>query len=82
MARLKEKIIKEVEKIPEDKMAKLYEVIHSFRVGIKTERKEIKDSRQKALKFFGVWKNMSPEETAVLDEIQSRRKRTYRERVL
>lgn len=46
------------------------------------ERKEIKDSCQKALKFFGVWKNMYPEEMAVLDEIQSRRKRTYKKRIL
>jgi predicted RNase H-like HicB family nuclease len=32
--------------------------------------------------FFGIWKNMSSEENAVIEEIQARRKRTYRTRVL
>jgi hypothetical protein len=35
-----------------------------------------------ATKFFGIWKNMSSEENAVLEEIQARRKRTYRARIL
>ena len=34
MASVKEKIIKEVEKIPEEKIAELYNVVHLFRTGI------------------------------------------------
>ena len=82
MASLKEKIINEVEKMPEDKIAELYNVVHLFRVGAKSKRKTVKSRYSEAIKFFGIWKGMSPKENAALDEIQARRKRTYRERVL
>jgi len=79
---IKEKIIKEVEKIPEDKIAELYDVIHFFRIGVESQKKVIKDSKQAILNFFGIWRDISPEEATVLDEIQSRRERTFRERIL
>ena len=79
---IKERIIKEVEKIPEDKIAELYDVIHFFRIGVEAQRKTGKDSRETALNFFDMWKNMSCEEAAVLDEIQSRREKTFRKRTL
>jgi len=82
MASIKEKIIKEVEKIPKDKIAQLYDVIHLFRMKVESPQKPLKDKRIEAVKFFGIWKDMSPEENAVLDEILLRRKRTYRERIL
>jgi len=82
MASIKEKIIKEVEKIPKNKIAQLYDVIHLFRKEVESPQKALKDRRIEAVKFFGIWKDMSPEENAVLDEILLRRKRTYRERIL
>ena len=82
MADIKEKIIKEVEKIPKDKIAEVYDFVHLFRIGIESQRKIIKDKRKAALKFFGIWKNISDTEKAVLDDIQLRRQRTYRERTL
>jgi hypothetical protein len=82
MASIKEKIIKEVEKIPKNKIAELYDVIHLFRIEIESLQKAPKDRRIEAVKFFGIWKDMSPEENTVLDEILSRRKRAYRERIL
>lgn len=82
MASVKEKIIKEVEKIPEEKIAELYNVVHLFRTGIENKKKAVKDRRSEAVKFFGIWKGMSAEESAVLEAIQARRKRTYRERIL
>lgn len=82
MAGIKEKIIEEVEKIPEDKIAEVYDFVHLFRIGIESQRKIIKDKRQAALKFFGIWKNISDKEKAAFDDIQLRRQRTYRERAL
>jgi hypothetical protein len=82
MASIKEKIIKEVEKIPKSKIAQLYDVIHLFRMEVESPHKAPKDRRIEAVKFFGIWKDMSPEENAVLDEILLRRKKTYRERIL
>ena len=81
-ASIKEKIIREVEKIPKDKIAELYDVVHLFRMGVESKKKAPKDRRNEAVKFFGIWKGMSLEETSVLDDIQLRRKRTFRERIL
>lgn len=78
----RKKIIKEVEKIPEEKINELYNVVHLFRKGVESKKKAAKDRRSEAVKYFGIWKDMSPEENAVLDEIQARRKRTYRARIL
>ena len=82
MASIKEKIIKEVEKIPKNKIAELYDVVHLFRIKVESPQKAPKDRRSEVVKFFGIWKDMSPEESAVLDELQARRKKTYRERIL
>ncbi|MBM4056324.1 MAG: hypothetical protein FJ264_16965 [Planctomycetes bacterium] len=79
---IKERIIKEVAKIPDDKIVELYDVIHFFRIGVETQRKIAKDSRKTALNFFGIWKDMPYEEAKVLDEIQSRREKTFRKRTL
>ena len=82
MASIKNKIIKEVEKIPKNKIAELYDVVHLFRMKVESPQKTLKDRRSEVVKFFGIWKDMSPEESAVLDELQARRKKTYRERIL
>lgn len=82
MAGIKERIIKEVDRLPDDKISEVYDFIHLFRVGIESQRKAIKDRHQAALKFFGIWKNMSSKENAALDEIKSRRQRTFRARIL
>lgn len=82
MGSIKEKIKMEVEKIPEERIGELYDIIHSFRISIASKRGEAKASRDTALKFFGIWKGMSPEEAGALEEIQSRRKMTFRERML
>jgi len=82
MASIKDKIIKEVEKIPKNKIAELYDLVYLFRMKVESPKKASKDRRDEAIKFFRIWKDMSPEESAVLDEIQARRKKTYRERIL
>ncbi len=82
MASVKEKIIREVEKIPEEKIAELYNVVHLFRVEVESKKKAAKDRHSAAENFFGIWKDMSSEENTVLDEIQARRKKTHRARIL
>ena len=82
MASVKEKIIKEVEKIPEEKIAELYNVVHLFRVEVESKKKAPKDRHSSAENFFGIWKDMSSEENTVLEEIQARRKKTHRARIL
>jgi hypothetical protein len=82
VASIKNKIIKEVDKIPKNKIAELYDLVHLFRLKVESPQKAPKDRRYEAVKFFGIWKDTSPEESAVLDKIQARRKKTYRERIL
>ena len=48
---------------------------------LRARRRPVKIAVSEAVKFFGIWKGMSAEESAVLDEIQARRKRTS-ERIL
>lgn len=74
MASIKEKLINEVKKIPEDKIAELYNVVHLFRLEAET-KKAVKDRRKEVVKFFGIWKDISAQESAVLDEIQRRREK-------
>ncbi len=75
MASIKEKLINEVKKIPEDKIAELYNVVHLFRVGVESKKKPVKNRHCEAVKFFGIWKDISAQESAVLDEIQRRREK-------
>lgn len=82
MIAIKDEITMELEKIPQDKFAEIYDIIHFFRLGVENERNVVTDRRKGVLNFFGIWNDMSFEEMAVLDEIQSRRKRTFRERNL
>ena len=77
MAGIKEKIMKEVEKIPKNKIAQLYDVVHLFRVEVESPQKSPKDRSIEAEKFFGIWKDITPEENSVLEEIQARRKMIY-----
>jgi hypothetical protein len=78
----KDRIIMEVEKIPKDKFSELYEILHLFRIGAEKKGGATTDRQKAALKFFGIWKDMSSEEIVALDEIQLRRKKTFRERIL
>ncbi len=41
----------------------------------------IQDKRQAVLNFFGIWRDISSEEAAVLNEIQLRRERIFRKRL-
>lgn len=52
MIAIKDKIMRELEKIPEDKFAEIYEVIHFFRIGVENERKAITDRRKGVLNFL------------------------------
>lgn len=62
MAGIKERIIKEVDKLPEDKIAEVYDIIYLFRIGIESQRKVVKDKRHEALRLFGIWRNLSSKE--------------------
>ena len=68
---IKDKVIQEINLIPEDKLADLYNFIHYFRLGLETSAH---NENKQTLAFAGCWREM-PDETfsAFMSEITERR---------
>ncbi len=74
---LQDKVIAEIQRVPEDKLTELYEVIHFFRLGVET----VNSGSEEIMQFAGCWQDMSDEEFgAFLDEIAERRQRAFSRR--
>jgi hypothetical protein len=75
---IKSKVLQEIDLIPEDKLADLYNFIHYFRLGL--ERSQITGSKR-ILAFAGCWKDM-PDEifTDFTAEITERRRQAFTRR--
>ncbi len=71
---VREKIIKEVQLIPEEKLSEIYNFLHFFRLGIQKP----KGNSKEILKFAGSWKDM-PEDIfqEFADDIVKRRKNAF-----
>lgn len=71
---LREKVVEEVNQIPEEKLAPVLELIHHFRLGLQISKKKA----AKATEFAGCWKDM-PEEAYrdLIDEITKRRQMAF-----
>lgn len=75
---IKNKVLREIELIPEDRLADLYNFIHYFRLGL--EKSQVEKSKS-TMAFAGSWKDMSEE--IFVDfaaEISERRRRAFSER--
>ncbi len=55
---IKQRVLQEIELIPEDKLADLYHFLHYFRLGL--EKAQSSKSKQ-ILAFAGCWQDMSDE---------------------
>ncbi len=53
----RERILDEIQRIPEDKLVEVYAILHYFRVGIEASR-----TKGSVMRYAGSWDNM-PEET-------------------
>jgi hypothetical protein len=71
---LREKLIEEVQRIPENKIEELYDFVHHFRVGLESTQGQVLP----ILKFAGCWNEM-PEEifAEFLAEISPRRQQAF-----
>ena len=68
------KLLKEIAKIPDDKVADIYRLIHYFRLGIQSQ----KGNPEKILKLSGSWKDMSENDfNDFLNEVKDRRKTAF-----
>lgn len=69
-SRLRERVLNEINLIPEDKLAQLYDFIHHFRLGIE----EPSGNPLAIMQFAGCWNDMSDEMFAdFAQEIVTRR---------
>lgn len=66
---LQDKILAELEKIPEAKLAELYDIIYRFRLGLEREQRD-----NSTVKLTGAWVDMPAEQFhSLLDEIGTSR---------
>ena len=75
---IKDKVIQEINLIPEDKLADVYNFIHYFRLGLETSAHH---ANKQTLAFAGCWREM-PDETfsAFMSEITERRHQAFTRR--
>lgn len=75
MPAYKERVLQEIELIPEDKLADLYNVLHYFRLGVENAPSP---KREQILAFAGCWQDMPDEIFADFsEEIKARRKQAF-----
>jgi hypothetical protein len=74
---IRDRVISEVELIPEHKLSEIFDFIHYFRVGLQKS----KGNFEQIMQFAGCWKDM-PEDTFnnFLVEIRRRRKQAFSKR--
>ena len=72
---IKSKVLQEIDLVPEDKLADLYNFIHHFRLGLETSQAK---KREQVLAFAGCWQDM-PDElfTDFTTEISERRRQAF-----
>lgn len=74
---MRELVLNEVQQIPEDRLAEIYDVIHFFRVGVETTRV----SGSNVMRFAGAWAEMSADEfEGFVSDISRRRVQAFTER--
>lgn len=72
----KQKIIEELQFIPESKLTELYDFIHYFRLGLAGEQKS-----SNFMNFAGAWEDMPEQEFQDLqDDIRDRRGSAFKNR--
>lgn len=74
---IREKVINEIDKIPEDKLTSILDLIHHFRIGIQQSQRFDADVQH----FSGCWKDMPDRvyESFRID-VQKRRRSTFTRR--
>ena len=73
---LRDKVIREINLIPQEKLSEVYNFIHYFRIG--TEKEKVKTTTSSLLSYAGTWKNMRDEVfDDFLSDIGNRRKRAF-----
>ncbi|MFP4396287.1 MAG: hypothetical protein ACLFTI_13605 [Anaerolineales bacterium] len=70
----REKLITEVNRIPDDKLAEVYTLLHYYRLGLESTQKQPPD----VMRYAGCWADMPADEFEdFLQEIQVRRRQAF-----
>ena len=73
----KQKVVEELEQIPQGRLPELYDLIHHYRLGLEKSGSR----RSQILLLAGSWSEMTDEEfTAFLEEIPERRSTVFAHR--
>ncbi len=74
---VREQLLEEVYRIPEDRLTEVYKFVHCFRIGIETARDEQSD----VMRYAGCWRDM-PEETfdEFIQDVKTRRQQAFSRR--
>ncbi len=71
---IRNKLLEEIERIPEDKVSDIYNLVHYFVLGLQSQ----KTNPDKILKLSGSWKDMPEDDfNEFLTEVQARRKTAF-----
>jgi hypothetical protein len=74
---VRDRVIKEIQLIPEEKLDELFDFLHHFRLGLKKRKNMSKD----IMDFAGSWKDMTEEQFgAFMGEIEQRREDAFTRR--
>ena len=70
----REKLIAEVNRIPDHKLSEVYALLHYYRLGLESTQKQPPD----VMRYAGIWSDMPADEFAdFLQEIQVRRRQAF-----
>lgn len=74
---VRERLLEEVYRIPEDRLAEVYKFVHYFRIGIET----VRDEQSDIMHYAGCWRDM-PEETFAefIQDVKTRRRQAFSRR--
>ncbi len=74
---VRHKLIKEIEKIPDENLDDIYNFVHRFRLKVQSRKANI----NKIMQFAGGWNDMSKEDfNEFLAEIKARREKAFSSR--
>jgi hypothetical protein len=68
---IRDKVLEEIQLIPEDKIEELYHMIHDFRLGLETSDEKV----NRTMQFAGSWNDMPVETFSQFSEELAQRRR-------
>lgn len=80
---LRERLLDEIQRIPDTKIAEIFDLIHFFRIGLATVPHEAEAPDTMINQFAGCWSDMPEQEFMAFEsELQSRRHASFGQRRL